>query len=392
VTARVRGRTREDGVRDPRLDGIRGIAILLVLLCHLTQFGGLGTSAPFLDRAWRELTLPLGFGVDLFFVLSGFLITGILLDTRESAGYFRVFYARRILRIFPLYYATLLVLFLVLPTPPREPIWYWTYLTNHHFAEVGWPKIPYLGHFWSLAVEEQFYLLWPAVVFFLPRRALPWFCLCSIALSTSLRIHAFQEGEPIYARLATHLRLDGLAMGGMLACIARQPGGLRRWRGLVSGVGAAATVAVLVMLVRGGHTAPDIAGYALMQTATALMFGAGLALSVTTGPGAPLHRWLTARWLRRVGLYSYSLYVLHAPIIVWLGRHQWNARLFPEILGSRLPGLLLWSACVGAFCIALSALSYHQFERRFLALKRFVPYTKPPTPPQALEDVQARAV
>jgi peptidoglycan/LPS O-acetylase OafA/YrhL len=394
VTARVPETTPDERARDPRLDGVRGIAILLVLVCHLTQYGGMRPDGPFLDRVWRAWTMPLGFGVDLFFVLSGFLITGILLDTREGPDYFRNFYARRVLRIFPLYYASLAVAFLLIPSVRRDAVWYWTYLTNFRFAEVGWPKVPYLGHFWSLAVEEQFYLVWPALVFFLPRRALPWLCLGAVAYGIAGRYALLQAGAPLYANLATQLHLDGLAIGCLLACLARRPKGLAPWRPLAVVVAAGATVATIVLHWR-GYEAPTVGKRVLLQTIVSLGFGGCLLLAATASPSSRLRAALCAPWLTRVGLYSYSLYVIHAPILVWAGRHEVNVRLLPSVLGSQLPAQLLFSALTAALCLALSALSYHQLELRFLALKRYFRYrrpTPPPTPPPRVEQARAPAV
>ena len=390
MSVRAPERTPEDE-RDPRLDGVRGIAILLVLVCHLTQYGGIGPNGPWADRTWKALTLPMGFGVDLFFVLSGFLITGILLDTRDGPGYFKTFYARRVLRIFPLYYASLAVALLLLPVLRRDAFWYWTYTINYRFADISWPRVPYLGHFWSLAVEEQFYLVWPALVRFLPRRVLPWVCVAAVALGGWGRVHAFNAGEPPRANIVTHLHLDGLAIGSLLAWLARRPGGLPRWRGLAGPVAAIGAVACVVLIARGGGDGPELASRAFQQTALALTFGAGLLLAVTAEAGSRFRAALCAPWLTRVGLYSYSLYVIHAPILVWAGRHHMGAELLPRVFGSRLPGFFLIAAGYAALCLALSALSYHQFERRFLALKRYFRYARP-VPPETVERARARAV
>src|SRR6266550_2788258 len=169
------------------LDGLRGCAILLVLLFHFTA------RAPYpTDHASIRLqsVFDLGWsGVDLFFVLSGFLITGLLIDAKGSAGYFKVFYARRALRILPLYYGTLVVMF-VLPylltsvmnptyiTPFRDQIWYWGYLQNYHYLTNAWSDIA--GPFWTLAIEEQFYLVWPLVVLLLSRKHLLRLCFAVI--------------------------------------------------------------------------------------------------------------------------------------------------------------------------------------------------------------------
>ncbi len=156
----------------PALDGVRGIAILVVFLydCLKLPSGGI------VNLLGRKLSSAGWTGVDLFFVLSGFLITGILLDSRGQPGYFRSFFARRSLRIFPLYFTALWVTFVGVPWlahfwSPAAPVaqrvavlsqdqvWFWTYMQNWMFAFRGiWPDVNYLNHFWSLAVEEQFYL------------------------------------------------------------------------------------------------------------------------------------------------------------------------------------------------------------------------------------------
>ncbi len=163
------GGSRLSSQHIPALDGIRGIAILVVMMHHFTVYGGMASTNA-LDRAFRTLTLPGWVGVDLFFVLSGFLITGILYDAKEKRHYFRTFYMRRVLHIFPLYYVVLVIVFLIAPrlftadaalqSFTGEQWWYWTYLSNVSTALSGWHEYLAFGHFWSLAVEEQFYLLW----------------------------------------------------------------------------------------------------------------------------------------------------------------------------------------------------------------------------------------
>ena len=371
---------------------MRGIAILLVLLCHLTQYGGMAPDGPWPDRVWRAWTLPLGLGVDLFFVLSGFLITGILLDTRDGPQYFRNFYARRILRIFPLYYATLALAFLLIPAVRRDAVWYWTYLVNYRFADVGWPRVPFLGHFWTLAVEEQFYLVWPAVVFLVPRRVLPWVCVAAVGTSIWGRMGTFHEHLPPYANLATHLRLDGLALGGLLAWLARRPAGLTRLRAPAIVLFWICAAATIYLFSHERDATPLMAERVFKTTVMALGFAAFVLLAASAGPTSRLRAALCVPWLTRVGLYSYSLYVIHHVILIGLHRHNWNLKRFDAALfGSQLPAQILFAILVGGFCLALSALSYHQLESRFLALKRYFRYRKP-APPAPAEQVQARAV
>jgi hypothetical protein len=170
----------------PALDGVRGIAILLVLFHHFTVFDpitGVG--------AWLGFAALLGWcGVDLFFVLSGFLITGILIDARGSSRYFSSFYMRRSLRIFPLYFLVVFLSFVVLPrfpalhdvlAGPTDVVqWpYWTYLVNFAIADRAQFLHGILDISWSLAIEEQFYIVWAVVVWALPVRWLGPAVRCS---------------------------------------------------------------------------------------------------------------------------------------------------------------------------------------------------------------------
>jgi peptidoglycan/LPS O-acetylase OafA/YrhL len=218
------------GDRIPPLDGVRGLAILMVMLTHYDAF---------LDRRSFPQHILLSVfdygwaGVDLFFVLSGFLITGILLRSREASNYFRVFYARRILRIFPLYYFSLLVLFglllpafhsqgQILPTFP-EKLRYLLYIQNW-FIAVQWS-----GQYWSLAVEEQFYLVWPLIVYLFGRKRTLQIAIGASLFSLVLRFVLFGAGvNPILILTNVFTRLDSLMIGAACACLA-QEGGFVDW-------------------------------------------------------------------------------------------------------------------------------------------------------------------
>ena len=214
----------------PALDGIRGIAIILVLLHHFTIFDPITSVG-----AWMGFVALLGWsGVDLFFVLSGFLITGILIDARGSDRYFTSFYARRTLRIFPLYY---LIVFLSLIVLPRFPRWsallgggsdlaqwpYWTYLVNFAIAERNDFQHGVLDVAWSLAIEEQFYLIWAVVVWLLSPRLLGPLCALIVLAVPLTRVLALQDGaNPVDVYVLPHYRADALALGGLLAWLARR--------------------------------------------------------------------------------------------------------------------------------------------------------------------------
>jgi peptidoglycan/LPS O-acetylase OafA/YrhL len=217
-------------LRLPALDGIRGLAVLGVMAEHY-EIRDWPWRAGFQSPVWHAIQLG-GVGVDLFFVLSGFLITGILLDTRSRSDYFRTFMLRRALRIFPLYYAALVVIFVLVPltlpaefpgTPDAVQLWYWSYLVNFLLAAKGWAAGAPLGaHFWSLAVEEQFYLFWPLLVWLCSRRILAFVCVTCVIGALALRIWAFDLGaDHLVSYTLMPMQMDNLAIGALGALAVR---------------------------------------------------------------------------------------------------------------------------------------------------------------------------
>ena len=350
------------------LDGLRGIAILLVLLHGFDVLQDAHGFAHLVDAA-----LDIGWiGVQLFFVLSGFLITGILLDTRRQPGYYRSFFVRRVLRIFPLYYGVLFVAFVVLPLcglgghSGQHQVWLWTYLANFA-APFGLDEAAF-PHFWSLCVEEQFYLVWPLVVRLAGRRGVAVIAagLVVIAIASRLFLRA-HFGEPVgheAAYMFTPSRMDALAIGAMIAALLREPR-CAAWieaRGSVAL--AAAGLAVLAAGLVGGHlqrvgAAMQAYGYTLIALGFGLLLIA--ALRVDAAPA----RWLGVAPLRRCGLYSYAMYVFYAPLHLFIGLPL-LARLGA---GIGLAGALAYEAVAILVTVTLAALSYHLYERRFLQLK-----------------------
>src|SRR5271155_3100716 len=205
----------------PQLDAVRGIAVLLVLLHNTDVYPALHLSL-IAANGWM--------GVDLFFVLSGFLITGILIDTKQSDGYFKNFYARRCLRIWPLYYSALLFMFVIVPLlRPSEvntvfsarssPWWAYPLFLQNFLVPIPISATGLLAVTWSLAVEEQFYLVWPLVVRFRSEAQLRKIALGVICISPLLRYYLSLHGINIYSN--TFCRLDGLMAGALLALIVR---------------------------------------------------------------------------------------------------------------------------------------------------------------------------
>lgn len=377
----------------PALDGLRGIAILLVMACHFAQPPNSGHAAD----ALGYLLLRFGWvGVDLFFVLSGFLITGILYDSRGSAKCFRIFYARRILRIVPLYYAFLTLYLASVPVlfPERggEAVklwdgqaWYWTYSLNFLIAQHGsWEVTPlWTSHIWSLALEEQFYLLWPPVVLLLSRRALPYVCGALVCGSLFLRIALVALGvnaHALYVLLPT--RVDTLAIGALLAVLAREGEGLhalaRGARKLVWPAGA--LIGSLFIATLGGdasfHPAVQTVGF----TALALLFGSVLVLVLTGPPAGPLARICENRSLQALGRYSYALYIFHLPITAILVERE----LWAVLAG--LPWVAAQATFAGsalAASLAMAVMSWHFFEEPILRLRRRFTYELPEAVPSA---------
>jgi len=352
----------------PPLDGVRGLAILAVLLLHLR--------APDLTHPLKGI---LGFGwigVHLFFVLSGFLITGILLDTRGATNYFQSFWARRTLRIFPLYFFALTLLLVVLPRvvqlpagtlpPARHGVYFWSYLNNWVPLEKEGDLEHILGHFWSLAVEEQFYLLWPMVVWLLPSRRLARECASACLLILALRIWFYAQGLDewmIYRN--TVLRADALLAGSITAILLRDRRAVawllpRRGRLLASTFAAA-----LALLAASGGT--HATRPLLLVVGPTVFAGAFAALLVAAvlgmGSQEPLQRLLTWAPLRATGRYAYGLYVWNWPI-AWALYQSYPG--WP-VHGAGGQALLL---AVGLAATAVAAgLSYHLLESPLLRLK-----------------------
>jgi peptidoglycan/LPS O-acetylase OafA/YrhL len=371
----------------PSLDGLRGLAILGVMASHL--FPGNHTGPPFI-RAVESL-FPFGAsGVDLFFVLSGFLITGILYDSLSDRHFFRKFYARRTLRIFPLYYGVLIGAFLL--TPWLGIVWhhmFWSlalYLQNTTL--IGKPLSAFhagpitFTHFWSLAIEEQFYLVWPLCVFFLgDRRRLLWVCAGLSVISIMLRFgltlsHASYES--VYG--GTICRSDSLLMGAALALMLRgkhHDAVLRAGRWIF--LGAAACFAVRLALIKtlqlqeyGTHGALGAASYTLGYTI--LAFAAAGLITWCLVPSWP-QRFFQGKVLCFFGKYSYGLYIWHElllPTLLPISREEMRNITTNKGLGVAGAGLI-----VLGLSVVIAYASYHLYEKHFLKLKRFFNYEQP---------------
>jgi len=366
----------------PELDGLRGIAILMVMLGHFW----LGAQpSDVAERALYTVVQNGWVGVDLFFVLSGFLITGILLDTKDNPRYFRNFYARRALRIFPLYYGFLFVWFIVTPrvfdisaTGPfgdgsDRQLWFWAYLSNY-LSLIKGAIVPHgLNHFWTLAIEEQFYLVWPALVLLASRKTLRTVCLLMIPASLAFRLWLMTTD---YAHtggyVLTPARVGTLAIGAWLASAIREP----VWRKRIerfAPVGFFVSAILLIAInfpdfrMQGFEPAMQIFGFPLL----AILSASALAIALDNRYRKSWHQKLLRRWeLRFFGKYSYGMYVFHLPVIVAFEAIGFSIAAFPKTGNTDVPAAFLFTSIALGVTIALAYASWHLYEKQFLKLKR----------------------
>ena len=335
----------------PQLDGVRGVAILVVLAHNLHGF-----SSPPLSY----LTAYGWMGVDLFFVLSGFLITGILLDTKSSANYFRNFYARRCLRIWPLYYFVLLMMFVVIPhLRPQDaaeifhrshPWWSYPFFLQNFFVYDASSSVGPLGVSWSLAVEELFYLFWPLFVRFLPVRRLESLAWTVCALSPFVRLAFVLHGWLIYAN--PFCRMDGLMAGALLATLVRKSDFAPKC--LLAPAWLALLLAFPLAVAAEIHTA------VWLTFSLATVGSAGFVYLAQFSSWRWVRTILTPRVLTFSGTISYGLYLLHK-----LPEDVLKAAGYAGIH----PAATFWISLLGSYSLAI--ISWYLLEKPILRLKRF---------------------
>lgn len=366
--------------RIPELDGLRGLAILMVMACHFSgDLGGdrwsMGLQA-FAAAGW--------IGVDLFFVLSGFLITGILLASRGRVGALRHFYARRVLRIWPVYLVALTILLVILPDTGAYAAVDRSWLSAHrwyywlHGMDFVPPPEGTIGyhtvHFWSLSLEEQFYLVWPLAVLTLSDRRLRQALGAVVVVELAMRAGLAFTDSPTQWVAQHTLHVQPLAAGAWLAIEARSSGGLQRYARYARAAALAGALGLGLLFL----DAPGLAKYAplpfaLAVSACAVGFGGLLLRAVTGGARSRLAAVLRAPALRWMGLYSYAMYVVHMPLVAAAEHVGFTWRSFSTVAGSPLPGYLAYVAILGAVSAGLAFASWHVLEKHCLRLRRFFP-------------------
>jgi len=343
------------------LDGIRGIAILLVLFFHCFE---------------KIKVFPFNFlseigwvGVDLFFVLSGFLITGILLDTKGNENYLMSFFAKRALRIFPLYYLALLIIFIILAIPGinhfnpvfdithlQNSFYYFTFTQNLFFSFNGWGVTDLLNHFWSLAIEEQFYLFWPFIIFYLKTSKVLVVCTLLIIIALITRNNNVDSD---FSYVFTLARVDALSIGSMLAIV------IRKHNQLLNRMALPTFLITAISLLLISYYSPNIGfrntyfvrfGYTLF----ALLFASIIAFVYDKKRvGTVTNEILSLGMLRFFGTYSYGIYIYHWLLYKGVYIYFENKYVFSK-------AYILVFLCI---VIIISVISFHTFEKYFLRYK-----------------------
>jgi len=373
------------GSHIPALDAIRGLAILMVTLFRFSDANNIGAEhiggdLSSVGRLTVRLFAQGDRGVDLFFVLSGFLITGILFDAKGTEHYFRNFYVRRTLRIFPLYYGVLFFYFVLTPLLPfhvsssadlrDKQLWLWLYAANIYQAIQGQWALGDFNHFWSLAVEEHYYLIWPMIIFFTTRRSALGICLAIMVLSLACRIAVLHTAaNEVAAEVLTPCRMDALSFGSLLALLIRGPQGVRPlvpWAAWGMGLALVGLLAFFWYNHRMGkidHTMLTMR-YCLYN----LLFGCMIILAITTNPASLMGCFWNLGLLRFFGKFSYGWYVfqnLMIPLFL-----AWFSPAFLERhLGSAFAGRMAYILLASVLSFAVAIVSWHVYEKHFLKLK-----------------------
>ena len=345
--------------RIPAVDGLRGVAVLMVVGFHcFVSLNSLGVAPglPVQHALWTFVTSA----VDLFFVISGFVITSVLDTTRNADNPVRTFYARRALRIVPLYYGFLLITMPFLREfpaltagPSGGKMWEWLFLTNIRIGLFGWATIGNIyRHFWTIAIEEQYYIVWPWVVLFLPSKRVLQICAGLICLSVISRLVVALSGHPDAGFFLTPMRLDGLAAGSAVALLRR------RNSRVVSFLGGPALIPIVIAVIVNwlvslflfrGDRVVAVAYWLTMCPLVFTLFYASVISRLALRDENATPHWLEWRPLVSIARYSYGMYAVHALLISlfvdWAIAHH---------LSLQRNGLLYWTA----FFVAIVSLTY----------------------------------
>ncbi len=424
--AEVLHRSRNASVRIPILDGIRASAAILVFLGHATVLTGLTP----LDTLWRRLLTLNGLGASVFFVLSGFLVTEVLVKADRSPRYFFWnFYARRALRLLPLYWALIFFSFVILPNLPANlPMFdvlakkmprfleaspnqwmYWSGLANFAIQKAGGWKHGILDVSWSLAIEFQFYVCWPLFIYFLSRRQVVWLSLVMIFGSLAFRLLAiYQWGyTPVQVYVSTFARLGAFGTGSLVCLVLRDPQFLLRIRPI------ATTAALLVLptiwglmwfedaygssyLNRYGLNGGPLS-YSVLNTIVGIGVGGLIVRALAATEQGRLSRVFSSKPLASFAKYSYAFFLFHLPIRAAIrdlcfgparaADAHYPLVVWPTVWGSQIPSQLVFYVISFVASFFAAFLAWHLYEKHWLKFNRYFP-SRPRTSKPAISEAR----
>lgn len=365
------------------LDGLRAIAISWVMLAHVSAASKWNPNGQF-DQIFQLISNTGWIGVQLFFVISGFLITKILLENKNRPKALKFFFIRRSLRIFPIYYFSLFLAFFIYPIvfeptarfscEQDNQVWFWLYLNNWTRAYIDFKVFP---HLWSLAIEEQFYLIWPFIVTMLSRSRMVLVTVLMIFSAPIFRFYLYYhfpvwgEESEIGARAAynfTFARWDSIAIGSLLAIFSSKKQTIEWLGNKALAIGAVLVFLIGYQTVMTGGFAAVSSGFGLFsQTLSAFLSGLILVV-VLNNKWSISVRVLEQNFIRVVGKYSYAMYIFHLPImLIWISCVK--PIMVSNVENVGIIFVLVNYVSVFLLSFAIAALSWRYIESPILSLK-----------------------
>lgn len=346
------------GIHYPSLDGLRGLAVLLVFVFHTMSY------VQIFRLGW--------IGVDLFFVLSGFLITGILVDSKDKPGYYKNFISRRALRIFPLYFFFIILILIVLPAIfpaiftgldyyKQHQGWYWLYISNWLPLSTASGTSTLLDHLWSLSIEEQFYIFWPFIVLIASAKNLIRISLVLISGAVFIRYFgsSLLGNVRVFEYYNTFARVDSLLIGALVALLYRMKPIVLIKLALPLLLVSTLIIFIIIIMRKKLDFANLIDSFSLWD----VFFAAVLVFAISQRNNW-LKSILNTKILKFFGKYSYGIYVYHQPVY---------KLMFDKVIGPYKVHFTYLPGTATAICLILTILtallSYNILEKPFLQLK-----------------------
>jgi peptidoglycan/LPS O-acetylase OafA/YrhL len=366
----------------PVLDSIRGVAIIMVMIAHFFQGAeaSIISDYPLFGPVFLKIAYIGLSGVDLFFILSGFLITGILIETKNSRNYFRVFYIRRFLRIFPLYYLVLFISFFIFikiyPDPSfreveRNQIFLWSYLSNlaSTVNNIDWNAGKYIafGHFWSLCVEEHFYMIWPAIVFIFSLQNLKKIIITIFIISFFSFIYSSITDHSFWLFKWSTIKYSGaLVAGGFISIIYKDGDVFQKTINIAKRIFP--TLIILLLLFSLIPRRFGLSELFFLYSWVPYLFLLILALA----EHKQTFKLLNNKFFAGFGKISYGLYIYHGLFIPVFNNYY--RPIVDNLINNSLLAAIVFVITCSSICYGISWLSWRFFESKILMLKRNFQY------------------